>query len=118
VSPAWAEEERNPGPLLPHRRTGAESINFGSALILVLTPLLPDRHYGLIMRRILLATASFQDTPGEHHELLEDAGFGVARDRGPLPEPRMLEPVSKGECDAWFIGVLDSKRPLAQANQI
>lgn len=116
MSPAWAEDERNPGPLLPHRRTGAESINFGSALILVLTPLLPDRQYGLIMRRILLTTASFQDTPGEHHKLLEDAGFEVVRD--PLPEPRILELVNNGDFDGLLIGVLDSKRPLAQANQV
>jgi hypothetical protein len=87
-------------PLSP----GAESVSFGSALIFVLTAVLPDRHYGRIMRRILLATTSFQDTPGEHHKQLEDAGFEIVRDRGPLPEPRMLELASRGDFDGWLIG--------------
>src|SRR5579859_5420251 len=37
-----------------HRRSGAESISFGLALILLLTAVLPARQYGCIMRRILL----------------------------------------------------------------
>src|SRR5271169_1211620 len=57
-----------------------------------------------IMRRILLTTTSFQDTPGEHHQLLERAGFEIVRDRGPLPEQRMLELVAKGDFDGWLIG--------------
>jgi hypothetical protein len=56
------------------------------------------------MRRILLTTTSFQDTPGEHHKLLQDAGFEIVRDRGPLPEARMLELASKGDFDGWIIG--------------
>jgi D-3-phosphoglycerate dehydrogenase / 2-oxoglutarate reductase len=55
-------------------------------------------------RRILLTTTSFQDTPGEHHKLLDDAGFEIVRDRGPLPESRMLELVAKGDFDGWLIG--------------
>jgi D-3-phosphoglycerate dehydrogenase len=84
--------------------SGAESVSFGSALIFVLTRVLSARQYGHIMRRILLTTTSFQDTPGEHHKLLEDAGFEMVRDRGPLPEPRVLELVSKGDFDGWIIG--------------
>jgi hypothetical protein len=84
--------------------SGAESLSFGSALIFVLTAVLPARHYGQIMRRILLTTPSFQDIPREHHKLMADAGFEFVRGRGPLPEPRMLELVSKGDFDGWLIG--------------
>lgn len=41
--------------------------------------------------RILLTTTSFQDTPGPHHQALEESGYEVVRDRGPLSEKRMLE---------------------------
>ena len=49
--------------------------------------------------RVLLTTTSFQDTPGPHHELLENAGFELIRERGPLTESRMLELV--GNIDAF-----------------
>jgi D-3-phosphoglycerate dehydrogenase len=52
--------------------------------------------------RILLTTTSFQDTPGPHHDLLEKTGFELIRERGPLPESRMLELV--GEVDAFLCG--------------
>lgn len=54
------------------------------------------------MPRILLTTTSFQDTPGHHHKLLE--GFDIVRERGPLPESRMLELVANGDFDGWLIG--------------
>ncbi|MCG3147291.1 MAG: Glyoxylate/hydroxypyruvate reductase B [Verrucomicrobiae bacterium] len=54
------------------------------------------------MTRILLTTTSFQDTPGAHHKLIE--GFEIVRERGPLPESRMLELVAKGDFDGWLIG--------------
>src|SRR5690625_4352742 len=54
------------------------------------------------MDRILLTTTSYQDTPGKHHELLESAGFEVVRERGPLPEARMLE--LAGDFDAFLCG--------------
>ncbi len=57
-----------------------------------------------LKRNILLTTTSFQDTPGEHHELMDGAGFQIARERGPLPESRMLELVAKGDFDGWLIG--------------
>jgi len=56
------------------------------------------------MKRILLTTTSFQDTPGEHHQMLEEEGFEIVRERGPLPESRMLELVAKGDFDGWLIG--------------
>ena len=56
------------------------------------------------MKRILLTTTSFQDTPGEHHQMLEAEGFDIVRERGPLPESRMLELVAKGDFDGWLIG--------------
>ncbi|MEX0886635.1 MAG: phosphoglycerate dehydrogenase [Phycisphaeraceae bacterium] len=40
--------------------------------------------------RILLTTTSYQDTPGEHHALLDGSGYEVVRARGPLPEDEML----------------------------
>ncbi len=52
--------------------------------------------------RILLTTTSYQDTPGPHHELLESQGFEIVRERGPLPESKMLE--LAGEFDAFLCG--------------
>jgi len=52
--------------------------------------------------RILVTTTSFQDTPGPHHDKLEAAGYEIIRERGPLPESRMLELV--GEIDGMICG--------------
>jgi D-3-phosphoglycerate dehydrogenase len=54
------------------------------------------------MTRVLLTTTSFQDTPGVHHDLLARAGFELVRERGPLPEARMLE--LAGQFDAYLCG--------------
>jgi D-3-phosphoglycerate dehydrogenase len=54
------------------------------------------------MTRVLLTTTSFQDTPGVHHQLLADSGLEVVRERGPLPEARMLE--LAGQFDAYLCG--------------
>ncbi len=54
------------------------------------------------MNKILLTTTSFQDTPGPHHDKLEKAGYEIIRERGPLPEARMLELV--GEVDGLLCG--------------
>jgi D-3-phosphoglycerate dehydrogenase len=54
------------------------------------------------MIRILLTTTSFQDTPGEHHAMLEKAGYEIVRERGPLSERRMLELV--GDVDGLICG--------------
>jgi D-3-phosphoglycerate dehydrogenase / 2-oxoglutarate reductase len=54
------------------------------------------------MERILLTTTSFQDTPGPHHDRLKEAGYEIVRERGPLPESRMLELV--GDVDAFLCG--------------
>jgi len=66
--------------------------------------------------KVLLTTCSFQDTPGPHHELLENQGFDIVRERGPLPESRMLE--LAGDFDAFLCGddaitaaVLEKSRP-------
>lgn len=68
------------------------------------------------MTKILVTTTSFQDTPGEHHTLLESQGFDLTYERGPLPESRMLELVSGYEgilCgdDAFTRKVLEKCRP-------
>lgn len=55
-----------------------------------------------MMKRILLTTTSFQDTPGEHHDLLAGAGYEVVRERGPLREARMLE--LAGDFDGFLCG--------------
>ncbi len=50
--------------------------------------------------RILLTTSSYQDTPGKHHQLLEESGHEIIRARGPLNEEQMLQLVTcnlKGE---------------------
>jgi len=54
------------------------------------------------MLRILLTTTSYQDTSGPHHALLESTGAEIVRERGPLPESRMLE--LAGEFDAFLCG--------------
>tara|TARA_R100000027_G_scaffold67340_1_gene65652 strand:- start:14009 stop:15238 length:1230 start_codon:yes stop_codon:yes gene_type:complete len=71
------------------------------------------------MLKILLTTTSFQDTPGQHQELLEASGFDVHCERGPLSEERMLE--LAGEFDAFLCGddaitsaVIDKSLPRLQ----
>lgn len=54
------------------------------------------------MIKVLLTTTSYQDTPGPHHQLLESAGVEIIRERGPLPESRMLE--LAGQADALLCG--------------
>ncbi len=53
--------------------------------------------------RILLTTTSYQDTPGRHHDLLEQSGHEVVTDRGPLSEQHMLELV---QADGGVDGIL------------
>lgn len=53
-------------------------------------------------KRILLTTTSFQDTPGPHHDLLNETGFDLDRARGPLNEGAMLGMV--GEVDGMICG--------------
>ena len=40
--------------------------------------------------RILLTSTSFQDTPGEHHSLLESRGYHIDRLRGPITAKDLL----------------------------
>ncbi len=54
------------------------------------------------MLRVLLTTTSFQDIPGEHHQLLAREGYELVRERGPLAEARMLELV--GDVDGFLCG--------------
>ena len=62
--------------------------------------------------RILLTTTSFQDTPGSHHELLESKGYEIVRERGPLPESKMLE--LAGDFDAFLCGDDDMTRAVME----
>ena len=52
--------------------------------------------------RILLTTTSYQDTPGPHHNLLESSAYEVVRERGPLPEEKMLELAGEFDAFLWF----------------
>ena len=52
--------------------------------------------------RILLTTTSCQDTPGPHHDLLASTGWEIVRERGPLPEEKMLE--ITGSFDGFLCG--------------
>ncbi len=68
------------------------------------------------MKRVLLTTTSFQDTPGEHHQLLTSTGWEIVRARGPLSEAQTLELV--GDVDGYICGddaitrrVLEQARP-------
>ena len=66
--------------------------------------------------KILLTTTSFQDTPGEHHDLLAKTGWEIIRARGPLNEADTLALV--GDVDGYICGddaitrkVLEKARP-------
>jgi len=54
------------------------------------------------MTRVLVTTTSLQDTPGLHHDKLAAAGLELVRERGPLPEAKMLE--LAGSFDAFLCG--------------
>jgi D-3-phosphoglycerate dehydrogenase len=54
------------------------------------------------MKRVLLTTTSFQDTPGAHHDLLAAQKWDVVTARGPLPESEMLKLV--GDFDGIICG--------------
>jgi D-3-phosphoglycerate dehydrogenase len=66
--------------------------------------------------KILLTTTSFQDTPGEHHDLLKQTGWEIITARGPLNEADTLTLV--GDVDGYICGddaitrkVLEKARP-------
>jgi D-3-phosphoglycerate dehydrogenase len=68
------------------------------------------------MTRVLLTTTSFQDTPGEHQEILTQSELEFVKVRGPLSEEAMLS--LEGEFDAFLCGddaitprVIDKFRP-------
>lgn len=42
------------------------------------------------MKRVLVLSSSFLDTPGPHHQQLEKAGVSISRIRGPLKEGELL----------------------------
>jgi D-3-phosphoglycerate dehydrogenase len=54
--------------------------------------------------RILLTTTSYQDTPGQHHEVLDASGFDVVKARGPLQEAAMLDLIKSND---GFDGLLN-----------
>jgi len=57
--------------------------------------------------RILLTTTSFQDTPGKHHDVLNDSGFEIVRARGPLSESQLLDLIKSGGDAGGFDGLLN-----------
>jgi len=61
--------------------------------------------------RILLTTTSYQDTPGDHHDLLADSGFDVVRARGPLTDQQMLELIADND---GFDGFLNGDDAITQ----
>ena len=70
-------------------------------------------------KRILLTTTSFQDTPGSHHDLLNETGWEIITARGPLSESEMLKHV--GNVDGFICGddaitraVLEKAKPGLQ----
>jgi D-3-phosphoglycerate dehydrogenase len=54
--------------------------------------------------RILLTTTSYQDTPGQHHKVLDASGFQVVKARGPLQEAAMLDLIKSND---GFDGLLN-----------
>ncbi len=61
-------------------------------------------------QRILLTTTSYQDTPGKHHDTLKASGLEVVTARGPLPEAKMLELITKDGAQGGFDGLLEWRR--------
>ncbi|HEY3931455.1 MAG TPA: phosphoglycerate dehydrogenase [Verrucomicrobiae bacterium] len=66
--------------------------------------------------KILVTTTSFQDTPGEHHDLLKKTGWEIITAHGPLNEADTLALV--GDVDGYICGddaitrkVLEKARP-------
>jgi D-3-phosphoglycerate dehydrogenase len=59
--------------------------------------------------KILLSTTSFQDTPGKHHDILNDSGFDIAKARGPLNEQQMLDLIKQNN---GFDGLLNGDDAL------
>ncbi len=66
--------------------------------------------------RILLTTTSYQDTPGHHHDLLVKSGHEIIRERGPIPEDKLLEIIrTKGPFDGFLHGDDIITRKVIQA---
>lgn len=66
--------------------------------------------------RILLTTTSYQDTPGRHHDLLEQSSHEVVPVRGPLTEQEMLDLVTaNGGVDGLLHGDDAITRPVIEA---
>jgi len=66
--------------------------------------------------KILLTTTSYQDTPGEHHDMLEKSGFEVVRARGPLKSDAMLKLVQEhGGFDGFLNGDDDITQDVLEA---
>jgi len=58
-----------------------------------------------VAKTILLTTTSFQDTPGEHLELLAASGLNVVTARGPLSEKAVLDIIkTQGPFDGFLNG--------------
>jgi D-3-phosphoglycerate dehydrogenase len=59
----------------------------------------------IVPKKILLTTTSFQDTPGEHLDVLAKSGLIVVPARGPLSEAAMLDLIkSQGPFDGFLNG--------------
>src|SRR5437764_2564749 len=54
--------------------------------------------------KILLTTTSYQDTPGQHHDILAKSGFEVVRARGPLTDAQTLDLITSNN---GFDGLLN-----------
>jgi D-3-phosphoglycerate dehydrogenase len=52
--------------------------------------------------RVLITTTSFQDTPGQHHDLLAEQGYELVTARGPLSEEEIFALV--GDVDGIICG--------------
>ena len=48
--------------------------------------------------KILLTSTSFQDTPGEHHDLINNLGYDIIKMRGPLKEEKLINIITDFDC--------------------
>ena len=48
--------------------------------------------------KILLTSTSFQDTPGEHHDLINNLGYDIIKMRGPISEEKLINIITDFDC--------------------
>ncbi len=69
------------------------------------------------MKRILLTTTSYQDTPGAHHALLESQGYEIVRERGREAATTFLAKAALAPQEMQVQEMLESAGAVLRAEQ-